>query len=125
MRSDADRLQDVLEAIERIELHAASGKDVFYRDELIQTWIMHHLLIIGEACRALSPEFRLAHPDEIWADASGLRNVIVHHYFGIDHEVVWRSCRTGLAGLEESGSGNRRNTELNSPPTLCHSAHLT
>jgi uncharacterized protein with HEPN domain len=79
MRSDADRLQDVLEAIERIEKHAAKGKDAFHQDELLQTWILHHLLIIGEACRALSPEFRRAHKDEIWADAAGLRNVIVHH----------------------------------------------
>jgi uncharacterized protein with HEPN domain len=63
MRSDADRLEDVLEAIERIERHAVSGKDAFYRDELLQTWILHHLLIIGEACRA--QEFRTAHKDEI------------------------------------------------------------
>jgi uncharacterized protein with HEPN domain len=89
MRSDADRLQDVLEAIDRIERHAVRGKDAFCEDELLQTWILHHLLIIGEACRALSAEFRTAHNGEICADAAGLRNVIVHHYFGVDREVVW------------------------------------
>ncbi|HXP88939.1 MAG TPA: HepT-like ribonuclease domain-containing protein [Bryobacteraceae bacterium] len=100
MRSDADRLQDLLEAIERIERHAARGKDAFYQDELLQTWILHHLLIIGEACRALSQEFRTAHQDEIWADASGLRNVIVHHYFGVDREVVWGVVERDLPELK-------------------------
>lgn len=100
MRSDTDRLQDVLEAIDRIERHAVNGKDAFYQDELIQTWILHHLLIIGEACRALSPEFRTAHRDKIWADAAGLRNVIVHHYFGVDHEVVWGVVERDLPALK-------------------------
>ena len=46
-------------------------------------------MIIGEACRAVSPEFRVAHPEDVWALAGGLRNVIVHEYFGIDLEIVW------------------------------------
>ena len=100
MRSDVDRLQDVLEAIERIEKYAARGKAAFYQDELLQTWILHHLLIVGEACRALSREFRASHPDEVWSDASGLRNVIVHHYFGIDHEVVWAVVERDLPILK-------------------------
>jgi Flavodoxin domain/Protein of unknown function DUF86 len=75
MRSDAERLRDVLEAIERIEKHAARGKGAFYEDELLQTWILHHLLIVGEACRALSKEFRSSNPDPVWSDAAGLRNV--------------------------------------------------
>lgn len=101
MRSDADRLQDVLEAIERIEKYAARGKAAFYQDELLQTWILHHLLIVGEACRALSKEFRTAHPHEVWSDAAGLRNVIVHHYFGVDHEVVWGVVERDLPLLKD------------------------
>ena len=46
-------------------------------------------MIIGEACRALSADFRTKHPAEVWALAAGLRNVIVHEYFGIDLGVVW------------------------------------
>jgi uncharacterized protein with HEPN domain len=105
MRSDANRLQDMLEAIERIERHAASGKDAFYQDELLQTWILHHLLIIGEACRALSQEFRDVHKDEIWANAAGLRNVIVHHYFGVDREVVWGVVEQNLPTLKSLVQG--------------------
>ena len=88
MRDDRERLLDVLDAIERIEKYADRGRSALYNDELVQVWIIHHLMIIGEACRALSSQFRMQYPDQVWSQASGLRNVIVHEYFGIDHEVV-------------------------------------
>jgi len=49
MRSDHERLLDILEAIERIEKYGAEGRGVFEADELIQTWIVHHIEVIGEA----------------------------------------------------------------------------
>lgn len=57
-------------------------------------------MIIGEACRALSPEFRAAHPEDVWALAGGLRNVIVHEYFGIDLEIVWGVIERDLPVLK-------------------------
>lgn len=53
MRDDRERLQDMLEAIERIERHTAKGREEYERDELIQTRIVHHIQIIGEAARKL------------------------------------------------------------------------
>src|SRR5688572_29725521 len=58
MRSERERLLDILEAIERIEKYAAEGKRAFESDELIQNWMVHHIEIIGEACRSLSDDFR-------------------------------------------------------------------
>jgi len=46
MRSERERLLDILEAIERIEKYAEEGKDTFEADELIQTWIVHHITIL-------------------------------------------------------------------------------
>src|ERR1022692_712829 len=63
VRDDRVRLGDILEAIERIEKYAGQRRDALYSDELVQTWVVHHLMIIGEACRALSPEFRAARTD--------------------------------------------------------------
>ena len=54
MRDDAERLQDILEAIAQIEKYAAWGLEAFERDELIQVWMVHHLQIIAEAVRSLS-----------------------------------------------------------------------
>ena len=49
MRDDHTRLQDILEAVERIEKYAPRGRAAFEHDELVQTWIIHHLLVLGEA----------------------------------------------------------------------------
>ena len=101
MRDDRVRLGDILEAIERIDKYAGQGREALRDDELIQTWVVHHLMIIGEACRAaLSPEFRTAHPEDVWALAGGLRNVIVHEYFGIDPDIVWGVIERDLPALK-------------------------
>jgi uncharacterized protein with HEPN domain len=89
MRSDRERLLDILEAIERIEKYAEEGKGAFEMDELIQTWVVHHITIIGEACRSLPADFQARYTNVPWADIIGMRNLLVHHYFGIDTEAVW------------------------------------
>ncbi len=71
------------------EKYAEEGKDAFNADELIQTWIVHHITIIGEACRSLPDDFQARYANVPWADIIGMRNILVHHYFGIDTEAVW------------------------------------
>jgi uncharacterized protein with HEPN domain len=58
MRSDAERLKDINEAIAKIDKYASRGKRTFLDDELIQTWVLFHLQMIGEAARAMSEETR-------------------------------------------------------------------
>jgi hypothetical protein len=49
MRDPKERLLDTLDAIERIEKYVSKGRAAFEQDELIQTWVVHHLQIVGEA----------------------------------------------------------------------------
>lgn len=100
MRDDRERLRDILEAVERIERYAAKGRDAFERDELIQVWIVHHLQLVGEAARALSEDFRAAHPEIPWSQIVGMRNILVHNYFGIDTEIVWAAVERDLPALK-------------------------
>lgn len=100
MRSERERMLDILEAIERIEKYAEEGKDAFEADELIQTWIVHHITIIGEACRTLPEEFQARYANVPWADIVGMRNILVHHYFGIDTEAVWSVVERDLPELK-------------------------
>lgn len=51
--------------------------------------MVNHISVIGEACRSLSPEFQAQHANVPWADIIGMRNILVHHYFGIDEDAVW------------------------------------
>jgi uncharacterized protein with HEPN domain len=100
MRDERERLRDVVEAIERIEKYAARGRAAFEEDELIQTWMVHHIEVIGEACRALSGEFQAQHAGVPWSDIIGMRNILVHHYFGIDPEAVWSVVEVDLPALK-------------------------
>lgn len=101
MRGHRERLQDILEAIERVEKYAARGKAAFDQDELVQVWILHHLQVIGEAARSLSPEIMETLPEIPWSDIIGMRTVLVHHYFEIDSEIVWSVVEKDLAPLKE------------------------
>ena len=62
MRDDREKLQDILEAIERIDRYAVQGRQAFEQNELIQTWFTQNLQIIGEASRSLSSAIRDQHP---------------------------------------------------------------
>ncbi|MBI4505154.1 MAG: DUF86 domain-containing protein [Chloroflexi bacterium] len=100
MRSDRERLLDIPEAIERIERYAARAADALADDELVQTWIIHHLEIIGEAARGLTADFRLGHAHVPWAAIIGMRNVLVHGYFGIDLAAVRAAVEHDLPQLK-------------------------
>jgi uncharacterized protein with HEPN domain len=100
MRSERERLLDILEAIERIEKYAQAGKGTFEADELVQTWIIHHIEVIGEACRFLPAEFQAHHSSVPWADIVGMRNLLIHHYFGIDIEAVWGVVENDIPELK-------------------------
>ena len=101
MRDDRARLADMLEAIDLIDKYARRGRRAFDEDELIRAWILHHLEILGEACRGLSDDFRKAYPDELWSDVVGFRNVLAHQYFGIDLEAVWEVVVRDLPELKK------------------------
>jgi uncharacterized protein with HEPN domain len=100
MRSERERLLDILEAIERIEKYAKEGKAAFEADELIQNWMVNHITVIGEACRSLSDDFQAQHANVPWADIIGMRNILVHHYFGIDEDAVWSVVEKDIPELK-------------------------
>lgn len=101
MRSPQGRLEDILEAIARVERYAARGKEAFERDELIQNWFVRHLQIIGEAVRALPQEVRDRAPGVPWPKIIGMRHILVHNYFGIDTGLVWDAVQRDLPVLKK------------------------
>jgi len=101
VRDTTERLRDIQEAITRIFKYTDAGRKVFDEDELIQTWIIHHLEIIGEAARAIPQDFRELHPEISWGQISGMRNILIHMYFGIDHDIVWAVVERDLPHLQQ------------------------
>jgi uncharacterized protein with HEPN domain len=102
VRDDRERMLDVREAIDNIERYAVRGKLAFESDELVQTWIVRHLEIIGEAVRFLSPQLRERHPSAPWTKIIGMRNILLHHYFGIDVRAVWSVVENDLPDLKRT-----------------------
>jgi uncharacterized protein with HEPN domain len=105
VRSDAERLRDVLEAIGDIERRMPPERDVFLGDELLQVWAIHHIEIIGEAAANLSPATTQAYPAVPWSDVVAMRNVLVHQYFGIDLQQVWDTVTIDLPQLKKDVQG--------------------
>ena len=89
MRDDRARLEDILQAIGSIARYAVRGRPAFDRDELVQSWMVYHLTLIGEAAARLSPGLRDRHPEIPWPRVIGMRNILIHGYFAIDLEEVW------------------------------------
>jgi uncharacterized protein with HEPN domain len=99
LRSDRERLLDILEAIERIEVQAARGRSTFAEEELAQTAVIRWIEIIGEATRGLTEELRQAHPEVPWRQMVAMRNVLIHGYFDIDVDLVWSVAENDLPKL--------------------------
>jgi uncharacterized protein with HEPN domain len=59
VRDTFERLRDIQEAITRITKYTNQGRDTFDENELVQTWVIHHLEIIGEAVRAIPQDFMI------------------------------------------------------------------
>jgi len=100
MRSDADRVGDILEAITRIKERSAANLDAFLADEMLQVWVIHHLQLIGEASRGLSEPLTRRYPEAPWSELIALRNILVHEYFGLNMEQVWTMVVEDLPVLE-------------------------
>ncbi len=102
MRRDVEWLVDILDAIEAIAKHTGSGDGEFRRDELVQVWVVHHLQVIGEAAARLTPTIVAQTPEIPWSRITGMRNILVHQYFGIDLDVVWDTVVSDLPPLRTS-----------------------
>ena len=100
MRSDSDRVDDILRAIARIEREAkVGGRDRFLHDEMLQTWVVHHLEIIGEAVKGLSEAYRAARPAIPWSAVARMGDRLTHGYWDIDLEAVWQTIERDLPDL--------------------------
>jgi len=101
MRSDADRVNDILTATAKITERVTDTIDAFQSDEMLQVWAIHHLQVIGEAARGVSQSLKERHPEVPWPEIVALRNILVHEYFGLNMHQVWTMIQKDLPKLEE------------------------
>ena len=100
MRSDRERLRDMLQAIKQIEQYTVGGKLTFEQNKLIQSGVLYQIQIIGEAVRAMSADLREQNPDVPWSAMVGMRNIVVHQYFEVDLNIAWFVVERDLSSLK-------------------------
>jgi uncharacterized protein with HEPN domain len=92
MRREAERLQDILDAIAAIERYASQGRQAFDEQELIQVWVIHHLQIIGEAANSLSGDLMNRYSEVPWAQIASNNLLRSLKPEGLTHEITRCSC---------------------------------
>jgi len=99
-RSDADLLLDMLEAARRA-MQYCSGLDYsrFLSDTMVQDAVVRNIEILGEATKNLSDNIRVQMPDVRWQSIAGMRNRLIHQYFGVNWDIVWTVVHDELPAL--------------------------
>jgi uncharacterized protein with HEPN domain len=97
MKRDRAYLKHILEAISNIEKFVEGlTKEDFLKNVEKQYAVVRGLEIIGEATKNLSRELKAKHREIPWRDIAGMRNKLIHKYFGIDLELVWVTIKNKL-----------------------------
>ena len=105
-RTDSELLTDVSEACDRISCYIAGlSYDTFIADIKTQDAVIRNLEVIGEASVKISPGLKKKHPEIEWASITGMRNKLIHDYFGVNIDIVWNVATTDMQNLKQKLSG--------------------
>ena len=102
MSRDADitRLQHMVEAVQEILEFTQGGiLQSIVADRPLQHLIVRDLEILGEAASRISPQYRQEHPEIPWRDMIDLRNRLIHAYFDLNPDVIWKTVQQDLPKL--------------------------
>ena len=95
-------IKHIMESIENIESFSKGlSKNKFEKDRLKQSAIIREIEIIGEAVKNLPIEFTVKYPYVEWSKIAGTRDKIIHHYFGIDLDIIWDIIKHDLPDLKK------------------------
>jgi uncharacterized protein with HEPN domain len=100
MARDKESLLDIVEAIEKILAYTKGIRfEEFQIDDEKQDAVLRRILVIGEATKRLSAEFKTRHSQIPWKDIAGMRDIVVHDYNRIDLETIWDVVQNDLPEL--------------------------
>lgn len=95
-------IRHALECIERIESYTDGGRAEFMSSGLIQDAVVRNLQVMCESVSRVPEDISSGHPEIEWRGISGLRNILVHDYLGVDVELIWQVVETRLPALKNS-----------------------
>ncbi len=97
MRDPGLILRDIVSAIDAIEQFVAGmDLDAFKQNDLVSSAVIRKFEIIGEAARNVPETIKRHHPSVPWKRMAGMRDRLIHFYFGVNYDLVWETIRTDL-----------------------------
>jgi len=100
-KDDLVYLKHIVDAIIKIEEYTNKiDSQTFFNNSLIQDGVIRQIEIIGEATKNLSDIIRVKYPQIPWKDIAGMRDKLIHDYFGVDIDAVWDTVKKDLPNLK-------------------------
>lgn len=90
-------LKDIKDSIRKIEKYTHNSSfEKFSKDEQMIDAVVRNLSIIGEAVNNIPKEIKDKNPNVAWSEIKGMRNKVIHEYFGIDEEILWKTTQDDI-----------------------------
>ena len=96
MKEDRVYLLHILDAARKVFTYTTEGRAVFLADTKTQDAVIRNIEIIGEATKNLGEGLKAEHPDIPWKKIGGMRDTLIHRYFGVKLELVWQVVEIDL-----------------------------
>lgn len=94
-------IKDILKCIESIKIFIGDMNfDEFVQDDKTASAVARKFEIIGEATKNIPKHIRQKYSQIPWSDMAGMRDKIIHFYFGIDYEIVWKTIKEKLPEIK-------------------------
>ena len=94
-------LKDILAAIDSIEEFVKDmDLEAFQEDDKTASAVMRKFEIIGEATKQIPDDIREKHSDIPWKEMAGMRDKLIHFYFGVDYQLVWKAIKERLPQIK-------------------------
>jgi uncharacterized protein with HEPN domain len=114
VNNDRVYLEHIRDALNDLASYSSAGREAFFAERMRQDATLRKLEVIGQAVKNLSNETKSRQPEIPWRRIAGMRDKVIHGYFGVNLEIVWvlskRSCRN--FSRQYSRSSSNRNDSL-------------